>query len=129
MNLLLDTHAYLWQASNPEKLPKAAIRAMESRNASLFVSVASLWEIAILISLKRIEISGSIQRLVDRSLRYAGIQVVPIEPDHVDSVADLPFFHRDPFDRLIVAQAKSLEATVIGKDEAFDRYGIERLWR
>lgn len=129
MILLLDTHTFLWQCSDPEKISKTALRSMDSQKSSLWVSVASLWEIGILISLNRIKLDVSIRRLVEQSLRDAGVSVIPIEPNHIDELVSLPFFHRDPFDRLIIAQAKSMRATVVGKDDVFDRYGIERIWK
>ena len=129
MNLILDTHTFLWQSAVPEKLSKAALRAMEDPDADLWVSVASLWEIGILVSLKRIDLNVTLQKLVEQSIRDAGIQLMPIEPNHLDHLILMPFFHRDPFDRLIIAQAKSIGATVIGKYKSFDRYGIERIWK
>lgn len=129
MNLLLDTHTYLWQSFDPEKISRPALKAMEAPKTSLWVSIGSIWEIGILCSLKRICLEVSLQSLVEQSIRDAGIQVIPIEANHIDELVALPFFHRDPFDRLIIAQAKIIGAAVVGKDEAFDRYGIERVWR
>lgn len=128
MILLLDTHTFLWQCSAPEKIPRVALRTMEASNSALQISSASLWEIGILVGLKRIELSTTIRKLVNQSIRDIGIGVLPIEPEHLDELSTLPFFHRDPFDRLLIAQAKSVGATIIGKDTAFDRYGIERIW-
>jgi len=125
---LLDTHTLLWSAFDPKKLSRPAIAVIEHPESELFLSVASLWEIGILKSLGRIELKVSIQdvaRLADSQLAAA---LVLLEPVHIDALLSLPFHHRDPFDRLLIAQALTLQAAVIGKDDGFDTYGIQRVW-
>lgn len=129
MNLILDTHTFLWQSFEPEKIPKTALSVMENIKSCLYVSTASLWEIGILSSLKRIELNISLKKLTEQSLQDAGVRILPIEPSHIDELRDLPFFHRDPFDRLMIAQAINIGAAIIGKDLVFERYGVERIWK
>ena len=128
MKRLLDTHAFLWAALEPRKLSKTALGAIEPPDTELLLSVASLWEIGILQSLGRIELKVSIQAVADLSISQLGSELVGIEPGHIDRMRGLPFHHRDPFDRLLIAQALSLNAAVIGKDQHFDAYGVDRIW-
>lgn len=128
MRALLDTHTFLWQRTHPERVSKAAMQVLNREEISLFVSAATLWEIGILASLKRIEMEVSLSKLVEHSYRHAGISVLAIDPLHVDTLVSLPFFHRDPFDRLLVAQAKSIDAVIVSKDSELDRYGVRRIW-
>ena len=128
MRYLLDTHTFIWAALKPDKLSKAALEAIKKSNSELLLSVASLWEIGILLSLKRMEFDGSIEEMADLSVSELGTQLKPIEPKQIDRMLSLPFHHRDPFDRLLIAQALDLKATILGKDELFDRYGCRRTW-
>jgi PIN domain nuclease of toxin-antitoxin system len=125
---LLDTHALIWAALEPRKLSKAAREAMERPDAELLVSAVSLWEIGILQSLGRIVLNVSIRTLADLSVSELRSEFIGIDPEHIDRMRTLPFHHRDPFDRLLIAQALSLKAVVVGKDPQFDAYGVERLW-
>ena len=128
MKYLLDTHAFLWAALDPRKLSKSARGAIEQPHAELFLSSASLWEIGVLQSLKRIQLSLTIREVADLSASELGSELLPIEPEHIDRLRGLPFHHRDPFDRLLIAQALNLKAGIIGKDPWFDAYGVERIW-
>ena len=128
MSYLLDTHTLLWAAFEPRKLSKPAVAAMQEPDAELLLSAASLWEIGILQSLGRIKLSSGIRALADLSASELGCEFLGIEPEHIDRLRTLPFHHRDPFDRLLIAQALCLEASILGRDEAFDAYGVERVW-
>ena len=128
MKGLLDTHALLWAAMTPRKLSKTALGAIERPEGELLLSAVSLWEIGILQSLGRIELKVSIRALADLSVSHLGAELIGIEPEHIDRMRGLPFHHRDPFDRLLIAQALSLKAAVIGKDPLFAAYGVDRIW-
>jgi PIN domain nuclease of toxin-antitoxin system len=125
---LLDTHAFLWAAFEPRKLPKSVIAAIEQPESDLLLSIASLWEITILQSLGRIELKTNIREVGGLAESELGVTLLPIEPDHLDFLRSLPFHHRDPFDRLLAAQSLLLQTPVIGKDESFDLYGVRRVW-
>jgi PIN domain nuclease of toxin-antitoxin system len=125
---LLDTHTFLWSAFEPRKLSKAALAAIQESESDLLLSIASLWEIGILHSLGRIELKISIVEVAELADSELGATFIPIEPAHIDKVRILPFHHRDPFDRLLIAQASTLQASIIGKDDGFDAYGIPRVW-
>ena len=112
----------------PRKLSKRALDAIKRPNTELLLSAVSLWEIGILQSLGRIELEVGIRALADLSASHLGAELIGIEPEHIDRMRGLPFHHRDPFDRLLIAQALSLKATVIGKDPWFGAYGVDQVW-
>ncbi|MBU2610233.1 MAG: type II toxin-antitoxin system VapC family toxin [Chloroflexi bacterium] len=128
MNLLLDTHAFLWFIGGSSSLSKRARTLIEDETNRVVLSTASLWEIAIKISLEKLTLSESFDVLIPEQLAVNGIELLDISINHAALVANLPFHHRDPFDRLLVAQAKVEQMAVISKDQAFDAYEVNRLW-
>jgi PIN domain nuclease of toxin-antitoxin system len=128
VNLLLDTHAFLWFVGGNASLSKKARTLIEDETNRVFLSVASLWEIAIKISLGKLTINESFETLIPEQLSANGIELLDISVSHTTMIADLPFHHRDPFDRLLVAQAQVEQFSLVSKDEIFDTYGINRLW-
>jgi PIN domain nuclease of toxin-antitoxin system len=128
MRCLLDTHAFLWASLNPRKLSSEARKSIKRPDTELLLSAASLWEIGILQSLNRIELTLTIREVADLSASELGLQLVSVEPEHIDRMRVLPFHHRDPFDRLLIGQALHLNAAIIGRDLWFDAYGVERIW-
>jgi PIN domain nuclease of toxin-antitoxin system len=125
---LLDTHTFLWAAVDAEKLSVAAAGVLETPDAELLLSAASLWEIGILQSLKRIQLKLNIREIADLSVSQLGVNLLGIEPEHIDRMRALPFHHRDPFDRILIAQALELKTAILGKDSWFDLYGVRRIW-
>jgi PIN domain nuclease of toxin-antitoxin system len=91
--------------------------------------VASLWEMAIKISIGKLEFAISFTDLVENQLKINKIELLPILPQHLDIVASLPIRHRDPFDRLIIAQSMSEQVPILSKDGVFDNYSVTRLWQ
>lgn len=104
MNLLLDTHVALWAITDSPKLPKKARELIESSKSSVWISAATVWEIAIKHSLGRGDMPVSSQDAL-RYFRDSGYSLLPVEPEHAAAVEDLPTHHADPFDRILVAQA------------------------
>ena len=127
MNLLIDTHALIWFAEDDRKLSKVALAEMENPKNSRWVSVASIWEMAIKISLGKLAINGGLTAF-RRRLESNGFDLLTVTAEHAESVADLPFHHRDPFDRLLVAQSKRSQMSFVSHDETLDAYGILRVW-
>ena len=125
MRLLLDTHAFLWYVLDDEKLGGAARGAINDSANDVFVSPASYWEIAIKISIGKYELTTPFEAFWDRAVVSNHFQILPIEIKHAAAVAKLPFHHKDPFDRLLVAQA--IVENLTG-DIAFDAYPIMRVW-
>lgn len=120
---LVDTHALLWWAASPERLTEDARLAMTSGHSLLYFSHASWWEIAIKVSLQKLCMPESTRMLVRRS----GCQTLPIREEHIDALTTLPWHHRDPFDRMLVAQAKTEGMTLITGDKDFANYEITTL--
>ena len=128
MNLLLDTHAFLWFIAGDANLSKDARSAMEDENNSCYLSVASLWEIAIKVSLGKLELTEPFETLIPEQLSENGIELLDISVEHTAIVVSMPFHHRDPFDRLLAAQAQAEQMTLVSADEVFDTYEVTRLW-
>jgi PIN domain nuclease of toxin-antitoxin system len=127
VRLLLDTHVLLWSAESPEKLSPKARRELENPTNILFFSAASIWEVAIKVSLQKLALSMSSQQLVE-ALVGSDFTELPVSSAHAAKVASIPFHHRDPFDRLLVAQAEIEQMTLVSKDAILDAYEIRRLW-
>jgi PIN domain nuclease of toxin-antitoxin system len=127
MKVLLDTHAFLWFINDDSQLSLPAKKLMES-NIDLLLSIASLWEISIKVSLRKLSLPSLFDLFIPEQLQVNEIEILPIELRHLTPLIDLPFHHRDPFDRLILAQAMAEKAIVISRDEIFDRYDVDRFW-
>ena len=124
MRLLLDTHVFLWLQTEPERLGDALL-AVEDQRTELLLSAVSSWEIAIKHGLGRLALPEPPDRYVPGRMRAIGAIGVAIEHSHALSVAALPPLHGDPFDRLLVAQAEALDATVLTSDATVARYPAE----
>ncbi|MDI6768209.1 MAG: type II toxin-antitoxin system VapC family toxin [Anaerolineales bacterium] len=128
MNLLLDTHAFLWFIAGDSSLSQSARSAIEDLNNNRYLSVASLWEIAIKVSVEKLELSEPYEVLIPEQLVENRIEPLAISVEHTAMVASMPFHHRDPFDRLIAAQAKIGQLTLVSADAVFNAYEVNRLW-
>jgi PIN domain nuclease of toxin-antitoxin system len=128
MKILLDTHAFLWFVDDNPRLSQPARVLIESEDSEPFLSVASLWEIAIKISLGKLTLNQSYEVFIPHHMALNGIGILHISIEHTAAVTTLPFHHRDPFDRLLVAQSKIENVTLISADPAFDAYGVKRVW-
>ena len=128
MNILLDTHTFLWFVQDDPKLSSAARTLIEDSANHPFISIASLWEIAIKISLGKLQITQPYEEFVSQQLAINGIGILNATIDHTAAVAVLPFHHRDPFDRLLAVQAKIEDMIFISADPAFDAYNLKRVW-
>jgi PIN domain nuclease of toxin-antitoxin system len=127
MNLLLDTHTYIWLSGNKPELSEKAKSLIENPNNNTFISVASLWEMSIKISLGKLIIDKPFPNTLS-DLVNNGIEVLSISFDHILKCGDLPFHHRDPFDRLILAQCIFENMKLVSIDTIFDQYTSERVW-
>lgn len=128
MNILLDTHAFLWFIAGSNELSEKARELIEDENNRVFLSAASLWEMAIKVSLEKLTLSEPFETLIPEQLALNGVEILGITVAHTTQVAILPFHHRDPFDRLIIAQALEEQIPVISADDTFDKYGVTRIW-
>jgi PIN domain nuclease of toxin-antitoxin system len=128
MRLLLDTHVFLWFIMGSPNLSRAARALIEDGANERFLSVASLWEMAIKLSIGKLTLSAPFAALIPQQLGVNGIELLHIKIDHAAVLSSLSFHHRDPFDRLLVAQAMVESMPVVSIDAAFDSYPVKRLW-
>lgn len=128
MRILLDTHSFLWFIAGDERLSAMARALMENPDNELALSVASVWEMAIKHSLGKLPVARPFADIIPAQITANGIQVLPISVAHAAHVALLPFHHRDPFDRLLIAQSMLERLPLLSADPAFDAYNIQRLW-
>lgn len=127
MHYLLDTRVLIWFLNGDKSLSAKARKAIEADAASNFVSIVSIWEIAIKLSLDRLSIKIPFEKLSDE-LEKNGFQLLPITFNDTIILSTLEFHHRDPFDRLIICQAFANDFTLISKDQEFSNYEIKLLW-
>lgn len=128
MRLLLDTHTLLWFLREPELLPPQVIEAIEMAGREAAVSMASLWEIAIKVSINKLSLPGEFEDLFPSSVEKSGLSLLSIEPRHIAAVRRLEFHHRDPFDRLLIAQAQVENLILVSRDIHFAAYHVPILW-
>lgn len=128
MNILLDTHTFLWFVDDNPRLSRPARALIELEETQPFLSVASLWEIAIKISLGKLTLEQPYETFISQQLALNGIGILNIAMEHTAAVATLPFHHRDPFDRLLAVQSRIEKMTLVSADAAFDAYGVNRVW-
>jgi PIN domain nuclease of toxin-antitoxin system len=128
MTALLDSHAFLWFITGSAKLSSTARRVIEEQSQTRLLSVASLWEITIKHSLGRLTLAAPFNKIIPQQLSANGVGLLAIELKHLDALLTLPFHHRDPFDRLLIAQAMVNQVPIVSADAAFDAYPVTRLW-
>ena len=126
MAVLLDTHAFLWWCDDSPELSKRARKVIAGEDC--LVSLASIWEMAIKISLGRLKLPSNLDRYVPEQLSANGFSQLEIGFRHVVRCVDLSWHHRDPFDRLLIAQAIEEGVPVVSRDKIVDRYGVKRIW-
>jgi len=127
MNLLLDTHTLIWFLDGSKKITETAISHIENPDNTSFVSIASIWEMAIKISLDKLQMKTSFKKLSDY-LAINDFQLLPILFEHAMEVSTLEFHHRDPFDRLIISQGMVEKMPIVSGDQNFDAYPVQRIW-
>lgn len=125
--MLLDTHALLWFQAGDRRLSRGARAAIEAEDAELLVSAACIWEMAIKASLGRLQLPSSVAAYLAEKIG-AGYRVLAISGGHAATVEALPWHHRDPFDRLLAAQAITERCPLVTRDRVFRKYGVDVIW-
>jgi PIN domain nuclease of toxin-antitoxin system len=125
MRFLLDTHIFIWFVEGSPRLSQEARVLVEGVGNDGVVSVASLWEITIKASLGKLELDFAPTELAQRHVRGNGFELLGIAPEHLDVLASLPLHHRDPFDRLLIAQGIAEKMPILTDDRAFQRYAVQ----
>lgn len=128
MRLLLDTHTFLWFIMGSPNLSANVRSLIEDETNERFFSIASVWEIAIKISIGKLALSVPFEELFPEQLTRNGIELLNVRVAHASIVANLPYHHGDPFDRLLIAQAIVEQMSILSADRAFDVYSVTRLW-
>lgn len=119
--ILIDSHILLWWLSEPEKLKDKHISLIKETTFDVTISIASLWEIQIKASLKKLTLPDNFKEVLDKNF----ISTLSIRQKHLYQLLDLPFYHKDPFDRLIISQAITEKIPIISYDSSFEKYSVE----
>jgi len=125
VKLLIDTHILLWLRADPTRLPPPVLEALTDPAHEVFASAASAWEIAIKQSTGKLELPEMAETWFPKALAESGLEPLPVTPEDALGVRDLPWHHRDPFDRLLVAQARRRGLTLVSHDQRLGAYGVE----
>jgi PIN domain nuclease of toxin-antitoxin system len=128
MHLLVDTHVLIWVSENDPQLSNTAKLALESPTNSKYVSIATFWEMAIKINIGKLRLSKPLATIISDVLSNEDITLLPIEPKHVLFIESMTLYHRDPFDRVLIAQAICEDFILVSNEVLFDQYGLKRLW-
>ena len=127
MKLLLDTHIFIWWTDQPEKLSPSALSALEDEANELLLSVASVWEMQIKTQLGKLKLRLPLKVLVENQQETNDLTVSPVALTHVLALDALPFHHKDPFDRLLIAQSIAEGLTIVTADSQFSAYSVKLL--
>ena len=128
MKLLLDTQCWLWWFSQPERLSEEAINQIGDETNQVWLSVASVWEIGIKVSIGKLPFPEKIDDYISTRMIQLGAQSLEIKASHALQASALPLFHRDPFDRMLIAQSQIEGMTLVSADSMFDRYDVSLIW-
>lgn len=128
MKLLLDTHTFIWWDSQPDKLSSKILTLLKSEDSILIHSVVSVWEMQIKVQLGRLTLDLPLSSLINSQRQINSIQILPITLEHVLALDQIPLHHKDPFDRLLIAQAIVENLTVASNDKNFEKYIDRLIW-
>jgi PIN domain nuclease of toxin-antitoxin system len=128
VNLLLDRHVFIWLSLTPERLSERVTDLLMDETNFWFLSLASVWEMQIKRQLGKLSLNLPLPELIASQQQTNGLQLLPIELNHIFMLENLPQFHRDPFDRLLIAQAITEQIPLLSIDTVFDHYPVQRLW-
>jgi PIN domain nuclease of toxin-antitoxin system len=128
MRVLIDTHVFIWWTSDQMKLSPYISNLLTDPNTEAILSIASIWEMQIKLSLGKLTFETALPVLVEDEVKRNQIKLLPINLTHIYALSNLPNHHRDPFDRLLIAQAMNEKLALVSIDEKFDGYEVERLW-
>jgi len=127
MDLLVDTHAIIWFITDDSRLPNASKALIEDKRNTCFASLVSFWEMGIKYSLGRLDFKTDLSEIFSL-IEQSGFTILAISQKHVLKIIDLPFHHRDPFDRLLIAQAQYENLTILTKDQWYKSYNVKEIW-
>ena len=128
MNILLDSHTLILFSQNSPQLSSSAIKILEDRNNLLFLSLVSVWEIQIKVQLGKLNLDISLSEIVKDQTKINDVQILPMKLSHIWTLDTLPYYHKDPFDRLLISQAITENLIILGVDSVFDSYPVQKIW-
>ncbi len=128
MKLLLDTHTLFWSVEEPSKVSARALAALQDPANSRLLSAATVWEIAIKMGQGKLKLSMPYRQWLETAITDLVLEILPITVDYGERYCVLPAHHKDPFDRLMIAQSLVDAIPIVGADTAFDAYGVNRIW-
>lgn len=128
MKLLLDTHAFLYWDMHKEKLSDKALELLENPQNDLYLSLVSIWEIQIKMQIGKLTLTLPLPTTIQAHQQANQIQLLPITPAHIYNLSQLPFHHKDPFDRMLLSQAMTEDVALLSQDSKFAAYGANVIW-
>jgi PIN domain nuclease of toxin-antitoxin system len=128
VRLLIDAHSLIWALDDPSRLSVVAASALQDPANQLLLGTGTVWELSIKVGLKKLALSLPLRPWLEKAITDLGLNLLPITLDHAERQAMLPFHHRDPFDRLLAAQAMIEKVSIVSADAILDQYGIHRVW-
>lgn len=128
MNLLFDTHTFLWWNDTSQALPARVLAACQDTRNNLYLSVVSVWEIQIKQQIGKLHLQTPIVKIIEEQSKVNRLRILPIRLEHALAIDQLPLLHRDPFDRLLMAQTITENLTLLSGDHLLQQYGVRILW-
>ena len=128
MKALIDTHVFLWVITTPEKLSKKALQIIENRSNDIFLSPVSCWEIVIKYQINKLDLPKDPNGLILEQIKESEIKILPITAEHAVNILHLPLLHKDPFDRLLISQARVEKLPIITYDSLIKKYEVDVIW-
>jgi PIN domain nuclease of toxin-antitoxin system len=128
MRVLIDTHVFIWWTSDVKKLSSRVHDLLIDPRTEAILSMVSIWEMQIKLSLGKLQFRTALAELVDDEINRNRIELLPLSLSHIYALSNLPHHHRDPFDRILIAQSMDEDLQILSIDEKFDAYGVKRLW-
>jgi PIN domain nuclease of toxin-antitoxin system len=128
MRVLIDTHIFIWYIQNSERLPSSIATYINDGRNDILLSIASVWEMAIKQSTGKLNLGLPYASFIEEQMRLNSMELLPLRLDHLEVVTTMPFHHRDPFDRILIAQAMLEDIVIISADSTFSSYPVQRIW-
>ena len=128
MKILFDTHTFIWLNSESRNLSQRVLALCQDRSNHLLLSVASIWEMQIKLQLGKLSLQSTLKQTIEKQQKINNIEVLPVTVEHVLELDNLPFHHKDPFDRVLAAQARWEHAALATRDPIFARYPVQAIW-
>ena len=128
MRVLIDTHIFIWYVQNSERLPSSITAIINNGRNDILLSIASVWEMAIKQSTGKLNLGTPYASFIAEQMRLNSMELLPVRLEHLDLITTLPLHHRDPFDRLLIAQAIVEDIILISADRVFALYPVRVMW-